>query len=112
MGKKKQSKATNNNNQKALTTNYGTHSDAILKIANININVICDDLFGNSPIVIAKDGDIKYVTSKRNVDTGLLDPYKTYCKDKFTIIENVDKSNESEVSYTIINNITNQTITI
>ena len=110
MGKKKQ---TNNatNNQKVFTANYGTHSDAVVKISDVNINVIAEDLFGNSPIVIAKDGDVKYVTSKRHIDSGLLDPYKTYSKNKFTIVENVVEGEEN-ITYTITNNVTNQTVTI
>lgn len=109
MGKKKQGKATTNSNQKVITSNYGTHSDAIVKVGDANINVITEDLFGNSPIVIAKDGEVMYVTSKRHVDSGLLDPYKTYSKNKFTIVEN---ANDGDVTYTITNNVTNQTITI
>lgn len=111
MGKKKQTNNATNNNQKVFTANYGTHSDAVVKISDVNINVITEDLFGNSPIVIAKDGDVKYVTSKRHIDSGLLDPYKTYSKNKFTIVENVVEGEEN-VTYTITNNVTNQTITI
>lgn len=108
MGRKKPNKV--DNSTKVLTTNYGTHSDAILKVGEVNINVITDDIFGSFPIVVAKDGDEKYVTSMRHIDSGLLDPYKTYSKNKFTIVENV--VNENDISYTITNNETNQSITI
>jgi hypothetical protein len=112
MGKKKPntSNASTNNNQKLSFTNYGTHMSEVIKVGDVNINQICEDLFGNSPIVIAKDNNSMYVTSKRHVDSGLLDPYKTYKKNHFTIVENVVEG--SDPTYTITNIKNNVSITI
>jgi hypothetical protein len=110
MGKKKPNKGTAPASQKAVTANYGTHSIDVLKVGEVNINQICEDAFGNHPVVIAKDGEEMYITSNRHVDTGLLDPYKTYFKDNFEIVKNEVEGEDP--TYTITNMKNNVTITI
>lgn len=113
MAKSMKTSTSNNGKQKVQTSNYGTHGENVVKISDVNINVINnDDIYGDDILVIAKDGDKKYVTVKRNIDSGLLDPYKSYMKDRFHITETIDEKDESKVSYTIKNMITNKFITI
>ena len=93
------------NSGSKITSNYGTKSENVIKISDINLSVF-DKNLANDKIVIAKDIDNSfYVTIKSYVDSGLLDPFKCYRKNQFTIksIENEDKSLNFSIKYQEIN---------
>jgi len=80
-------KGNEDKNATKVTFNYGTHMKDVVKISDVNISVF-DDSFLNDKIVVAKDIDESlYVTVKSYVDSGLLDPFKCYRKNQFTIKE-------------------------
>ena len=90
-----------------VTLNYGTHMENVVKITETNISVF-DENFENDKIVIAKENDESlYVTIKSNIDSKLLDPYKCYRKNIFTV-----KPAEEEQMFTVKYKETGKFITV